>query len=344
MQEEWKKVPFEELQHYEVSTFGNVRLLPRDVETHIVNRGRDMMVTARRKGKDVKIQYDGGRPLVRMLDSEGHRRKFSLPLLMLKTFKMDECPGDIDKYTAGYLDGDVTNNKLDNLIWISKSALMSSISSTIKGEPHKYLAKYEYIIIKVNEQIVGYFANTTEGAELFNSYGIETSASALGRSLKEGKQFYFMFDFEAVSEEEYEIISMNYPQVNLKLIYDIVIEDRRHCRKVNEKVKTVVKKEVVEKVVYKPKIEKQIVYKDRIVYKEKPVKEKKNEETKKEKKVLVNDRTTDVKKTKSKAIKTAVKTKSKLDDIDDNEFFKEQEQIKKQKFLEEMSKRLNIHI
>lgn len=344
MQEEWKAVPFEELKHYEVSTFGNVRLLPRDVETHIVNRGRDMMVTAKRKGKDIKIQYDGGRPLVRMLDSEGHRRKFSLPLLMLKTFKMDECPGDVDKYTAGYLDGDVTNNRLDNIIWISKSALMSSISATIKGEAHQYLAKYEYIIIKVNNQIVGYFANTTEGAELFNSYGIETSASALGRSLKEGKQFYFMFDFEAVSPEEYEIISMNYPQINLKTIYDIVIEDRRHCRKVNEKVKTVVKKEVVEKVVYKPKVEKQIVYKDRIVYKEKPVKEKKNEEIKEKKKRLVNDSVPNVEKTKSQTVKTTKQKTSKLDDIDDKLFYEEQEREKKQKFMEEMSKRLHIGI
>ena len=237
MQEEWKKVPYEELQHYEVSTLGNVRLLPRDVATHIVNRGRDMIVTARRKGKDIKVQYDGGRPTVRMLDTEGHRRKFSLPLLMLKTFKPDECPGDIDEYTAAYLDGDITNNTLDNLIWISKSALMSSISSTIRGEQHHYLVKYEYIIIKVNNQIVGYFPNTTEGAELFNSYGIETSPSALGRSLKEGKQFYFMFDFESVSPEEYVNISLNYPQVNLKMIYDMIMEDRSHRgRMIVEKV------------------------------------------------------------------------------------------------------------
>ena len=46
MEEQWKKVPFPELSHYEVSTLGNVRLLPRDVQTHIVNRGRDMIVTA----------------------------------------------------------------------------------------------------------------------------------------------------------------------------------------------------------------------------------------------------------------------------------------------------------
>lgn len=341
----WKKVPYEELDYYEISTFGNVRLLPRDVPTHIVNRGRDMIVTAHRKGKDIKIQYDAGRPIVRMLDKEGHRRKFSLPLLMLKTFKPEECPGeDMDKYTAAYIDGDNHNNNLDNLIWISKAALMSSIASTIKGEPHPYLVKYEYIIIKVNNQIVGYFSNTTEGEDLFNSYGFETSASAITRCLKEGKQFYYMFDFESVDRIEYTRIALNYPQVNLKMIYDIIMEDRRHSRKSSiqnlsprkVRTKTVVKKEVVEKVVYKPKIEKQIV--EKIVYVDKQTGQKTrkprvrslDEEVKEKEKRLVNDRTTNDKETTHQAIKTAeTKAKSRLDDIDDSEFYREQESKKK---------------
>lgn len=334
--EEWKKVPYEELQHYEVSTFGNIRLLPREVPTHIVNRGRDMIVVAKRKGKDIKPQYEDGRPLVRMLDSNGNRRKFSLPLLLLKTFKMNECPGDIDDYTAAYLDNDYHNNNIDNLVWISRAALMSSIAITTRGESHKNLVKYENIIIKVNNQIVGYFKNTTEGADLFNSYGIQTSASAIARALKERKQFYFMFDFEPVGIMEYTKVCINYPQINLKMLYDMILEDRRHSRKIQ--VKKIIKKEIVykEKVVYKPKIEKQIVYKERIVYRN-----KKDEKLKEEKKMLDNDSKTNGKKTKDKVLKTAKAKTSRLDYINDLDFYKEQEQLKKDKFKEELLRRLN---
>lgn len=269
--EEWRTVPLIGAEDYEISSNGNIRLLPRDVPTRIVNRGRDMIVTAHRKGKDIKPSYEGGRPIVRLRLRDGSRKKLSLPLLVLKTFKMDECPGDIEKYTAAYIDGDNKNNKVDNLVWISKSALMSSISSTIKGEPHDYLKKYDYYIIKVNNQIVGYFNGTKEAEELFNGYGFNTSSSAISRVLSDGKQFFFMFDFEPVSETEYLQISMIHPQVNLKMIYDIVMEDRRHCRKSynqntgREKIKTVVKKEVVYRDrVIKQKPEKEIV--EKIVY------------------------------------------------------------------------------
>lgn len=280
MQEEWKTVPLDKLSHYEISTYGNVRLLPRDVQTHIVNRGRDMIVTAKRKGKNIKPNYEAGRPLIRMLDADGHRRKFSLPLLMLKTFKFNECPGDVDKYTAAYLDGDNSNNRLDNLVWVSKSALMSSISKTIKGESHDYLKKYEYYVIKVYDTVVGYFNGTTEGADLFNSYGFETSSSALGRCLNQGTQFFFMFDLIPVDALEYNRISLEHEQMNLKSLYDIVMEDRRHSRKSSienlsprkVRTKTVVKKEIV----YKDKIvkvpEKQIV--EKIVYVDKQSGEK----------------------------------------------------------------------
>lgn len=266
MNEEWKTVPLEGAEDYEVSSLGNVRLLPREVPTRIVNRGRDMIVTAHRKGKDIKPSYEGGRPIIRMRLRDGSRKKLSLPLLVIRTFKMDECPGDIEKYTAAYVDGDNTNNSVDNLVWISKAALMSSISSTIKGEPHDYLKKYEYYIIKVNNQIVGYFNGTKEAEELFNGYGFQTSASAISRVLSEGKQFFFMFDFEPVSELEYLRVSMEYQQINLKILYDIILEDRRHSRK--SSIQNLSPRKVRTKTVVK----KEIVYKDRIV-KEKPEKE-----------------------------------------------------------------------
>ena len=170
MEEVWKTVPIEGCEYYEVSTLGNVRLLPREVPTHIVNRGRDMIVTAKRKGRTIKPTFDGGRPVIRLTGTNGTHYKRSLPLLVLSTFNPEGCPGDMSKYTAAYLDGDSSNNKLDNLAWVSKTALMQSISVTTKGEAHGYLQKYTHILIKVHNKVVGYFANTTEGQELFNGY------------------------------------------------------------------------------------------------------------------------------------------------------------------------------
>ena len=319
MIEEWRTCPLDGLSHYEVSNFGKVRLLPRDVPTHIVNRGRDMIVTAHRSGKDIKVQYDGGRPIVRMQDIYGKRRKLSLPLLVLRTFKMDECPEDTDTYTSAYIDGDITNNRLDNLVWVSKVALMSSLANTLKGEPHPYLVKYEYILIKINGFTVGYFENTTEGCELFNEYGIATSTTTIARALKENRLFYYVFELVPVSKEEYIKVSMSTPQMNLKVLYDIIMEDRRHFRKVpvakeqpkKVKVKTVIKKEIVEKIVYKPKIV------EKIVYKERPEKKK------------------EVKKS------PLPKKTDKLDSIDDSEFYKEQEK-KKELFMKEMKSRLGM--
>ena len=318
MEEIWKKVPYEGLEYYEVSNFGHVKLLPREVKTRCVTKGKEMIVTAHRQGKDIKVQIDGGRPVVRMTTTSGVRRKFSVPLLMLKMFKMDECPGDVDKYTAAYLDGDILNNNINNLVWVSKAQLMDAISRTTKGEPKPSLVKYSNVVILVDGQIVGYFNSTSEGQELFNSYGINTSSSAIGRALRDGTVFYTMFDFIRVSEEDYERITNEYQQQNLRIIYDIVSKERLYAKK----PKTVV--EYRDRIVYKPK--KEIV--EKIVYVDKSTGEK--------------VRKPPAKKTiKSKFISTP--TEDKLADIDDSLFYEEQKQLeqeKKNKFKEEMLRRI----
>lgn len=363
--EEWKVVPIEGCEDYMVSNMGNVKLLPREVKTHIVNRGRDMVVTAHRRGKMIKASFDGGRPVVRLKTKDGVRKKLSLPLLVLRTFKIDECPGDIDAFTAAYLDGDNTNNKLSNLVWVSKAALMSAISESRIGEEKEYLTKYEYHFVQVNGYTVGCFNGTKEAEELFNSYGFDTSASAIGRSLKSGNTFYWVFDFVPVSKEEYdEYNSVEQPQLDLRLIYNIIIEDRRHVRKIYEnkinnikrpqkeivyKEKPVIKK-VIEKVPVEKIVTKEVIKEvpvEKIVIKEVPVVVK-NEEVKEEKKVLVNDRTTDDKKTKSKAVKTTKPkvTKSKLASMDWEEptyedLMEIEEENSKERFKRELLRRLN---
>ena len=115
MEEVWKNIEEEGFEFYQVSNLGRIRIVERDVPTRIINHGKEMIVNAHRKGKYIAVQYDGGRPSVRMMKSTGEKCRRSLPLLVLMHFG-EPCPGDIDKYTAGFIDGDVKNTNVNNLM------------------------------------------------------------------------------------------------------------------------------------------------------------------------------------------------------------------------------------
>lgn len=254
MEEVWKHINEEGLEDYVVSNTGRVKLLARDVPTRIVNRGRDMIVTAHRKEKELVPSYEYNRPIIRMRKPDGTRVKRSLPLLVLTTFDPKPEYSNHNVYTAAYLDGDFTNNNLENLIYVTKASLMASIGHTTKGEDKPWLKKYERCLIKVNDSLVGYFSDTNEAAEIFNRYGFHTSASAISRALHDKTKFYYMFDFIPVDEEEYDLVSKRNQIVDLKVIYDIVLEERRHQKK--PVYKNVVKTETV----YKDKIKQVYVH------------------------------------------------------------------------------------
>lgn len=300
MKEEWKKVCFDGLDYYEVSNFGNVRLLPRDVRTHVKNHGKDMYVIAHRKGRDIKVQLDDGRTIVRMMTPEGIRRKFSLGYLVLRLFDLDSCPGDVNYYTAGYIDNDVTNNRLDNLMWVSKATLMKNVASVGKGESREDLLKYKNIVVKAYGIIVGYAETISDCVELFNSYGFNTSVPAVTRAYKSLERFFYLFDLCSVSDEEFNKILLNTKQMNLKDLYDIIMMDRRSRGLTTRSL---------------------------------------HEETKEEKKKLVNNSKTDNKKTKKQEVKTR-ETKTRLDDIDDREFY-EEEKKKKEEFMSKLMEAIN---
>ena len=124
---------------------------------------------------------------------------------------------------------------------------------------------------------------------------------------------------------------MNYPQMNLKTIYEIVLEDRRHSRKAptTKKIK-VIEKQVVEKVVYKPKVEKQIV--EKVVYVDRATGEK-------TRKPRIDK---PVPKEESKIINIIKKppVKTRIDDLTDDDFIKDMEQQKRDRFKEELMRRM----
>ena len=352
MQEEWKTIDEEGLEFYQISNTGRARIVDRDVPTRLVNHGREMIVTVHRTGKELKVQYDGGRPSIRMQKQDGTKCRRSLPLLVLSMFG-EPCPGDIKEYTAGFIDGDIHNININNLEWIPKATLAQIVGMLQKGEEKEHFQKYNNLVFYFNDHILAYFKNTHEAVIGLNEMGFHTSETAVSRALSKYGCWFGTFRITLVSDEMYYKIEQEVKIQNLKIIYDILMEDRKAHRK--EK-KTIVKKHVVEKVVYKPKIVEKVV--ERVVYKTKIVEKVvykdrvvhvPYEEDKEKKKVLVNDRTADVKKTQSKAVaKTSKKSKprvtltntTKLDDIDDREFYLEQEQLKKNKFMEELMKRL----
>lgn len=233
--EEWRTITFiDGLQYYEVSNLGNVRSMTRDIETVLKIHGKEMKIKSRRNGRVLAVQYEKRKPLVILVDIWGKRHKLSVSLLVLRTFT--KCPGIESDYVAGHLDDDPTNNKLDNLVWVSKASLMRNVSEGNFGHSNKDLIKYKNIIVKVRNQVVGYFKTMPEGAFLFNSYGFNTNNTAITNAFVKRGKFYYIFDLISVSDEEYSEITSKYEQINMKVLYDIIMADR-HARKNIESAK-----------------------------------------------------------------------------------------------------------
>lgn len=331
MVEEWKTITEEGLSHYKVSNLGRVIREEHIADTHIVNRGRSMIVPAKRKELELKPQFEDKRPIVRLKRDDGSRCKKTLPLLVIQYFG-EPCPGDISKYTVDYKDGDFHNNNIDNLIWVSRAIRASAIGKLTKGEPKDHFKKYLNLIIYYYDRVVAYSQNTTTLADDLNEMGFNTSPSSISRAmLKQNGEFYHIFTIKEVDDQVYQHITENHKVHNLKDMYDAVMLDRRNKGRTITETKTVVKEvpKVVTKTVTKT------------VVKEVPQKEKQ------EPKVAKAVNKPKVSQTVPKVVNNPQVTlpkksvTSKLDDMDDKDFFIEQEKIKRERFKEELLRRMN---
>lgn len=109
---EWKKV--EGYESYEVSNTGLVRSVDREIKR---TDGQIRFV----EGKELTIQHDSrsGRPMVRLYHAETRKgRTFKVHRLVALTF-LGERPEGTE---TCHLDGDVTNNNIENLQYKSKSS------------------------------------------------------------------------------------------------------------------------------------------------------------------------------------------------------------------------------
>lgn len=314
--EEWKTIPEEGLEYYQISNTGKARLLPRVVDTHIVNRGRDLIVPAKRRGKDLSISYDGGTPTIRLRKTDGARCRRSLPLLVLSLFGTP-CPGDIVQYTAHHVDNDVTNNHIDNLVWMSKAMRASNIGKLTLGEEKEHFQKYKNIVIFFYDYVIAYFKNTTDAIRELNDMGFSTSEAVLTRALnREDKSYFHIFNITTVDDETYHRIELNNEILNVKKIYDIILMDRQRKGRIQHVTDT----KVLEKVVYVDRKTNQKVRKPSV---NKSIQPKVTKPTPLPSKVLPK-----------KPVHTHI------DDLTDDDFLRDMEKQKRDKFKEELMRRM----
>ena len=351
MKEEWRTIQEEGLHFYQISNLGRVRSLDREVPTHIVNRGRDMIVMAKRKGKVLSVQYDEGRPIVRLRTPEGKRLKRTVPLLVLLHFG-PPCPGQLDQYTSGYKDGNTLNNSIDNLEWVPRAYLAAKIGHQGLGVPKEHLSTHKFIIVYVNNIAIKAYRTLRDLIQDFNLNELPGEAASITRCINENRPLYETFLFKELPEEAYNNIKKDIPEMNIKCLWAILSLERKgysnndielnELRKENSKLRKENQSLKEDNIKLQNK-QKQEIKKE---YKQiKPKVRSSNEKVKEEKKRLVNDRTTNVKETTHQTIKTAeTKAKSKLDDIKGpsiSELKKIEEDQKREDFKKNLLKVLN---
>lgn len=329
MEEIWKNLTEPGLEFYQISNLGHVRVEEREVPTHIVNHGRDMIVTAKRKARDLKVSLDSGRPIVRLRTYDGKRMKKTVPLLVLEYFG-EPCPGEPQLFTAGYKDGDVMNNSINNLVWIPRASLASKIGKLGYGIPKEHLAKHKNILVFFNKILIRAYATTRDLMFEFNAVKMPGEYESILRCISEERPLYKYLYFVEVSDAEYKKALQGLQYVNLELIREFILNSNK---KIEFKDNLLTQKVKELQIQVKSLTNELKDYKKQV----KDLKEKLLEKDEEKKKRLVNGSTTNVKRTKDKAIKTANTKKSRLDDLDDSGFFKEQQELERQKKLEFIS-------
>lgn len=176
--EKWKDVKgFEGL--YQVSNMGNFKSLDR-VSYH--NDGR----VRRIKGKAIKgsLSYRGYIQVT--MSKNGVITSSSLHRLVAKTFLGEPLTSD---HVVNHIDGDPTNNSVDNLEWITQKANAQHAVSTGLVN-YKTYAKYKDLGYYVNDELIDVYESVKHASDVLGiNYFTILKSIKENRKLRDGSYF-----------------------------------------------------------------------------------------------------------------------------------------------------------
>ena len=260
-------------------------------------------VMVTKTGKYMSYAPDRKTLSVRLESVDGRRLRKSVAVLVLEAF-VEKANGRIPMF----IDGDENNCNLSNLRWETKQEQAKRVLTPQKTRSYNF--KYKWVVGYYEGKPVIYAEHSRALINWLNMNCDEyrsMGSNHFTRSIVSGVPYRGIL-YKCVPYEEYIDIIKTVKLDNFKEL-SRKIHETESFQKANKKAK-------------EQKLE------------------VKSEKVKEEKKVLVNDRATNDKETTNKEVKTRNTT---LDDIDDSEFYKEQERvekIKREKFKRELLKRL----
>lgn len=206
IKEVWRAV--KDFPKYEVSDLGAVR--------------------NKQTGKYIQYMTDREQCSVRMTFTDGRRLRRSVAVLVLEAF-IGESEGRIPKFK----DGDNQNCKLENLEWETKTEQANRILP--KNSNTKLRFKYTNIVGYLEGKPVVH-ANNTRDLTIFLkmhfSDFVHTSMSHLGNSIKNGRPYKGII-YTCVSDYEFEVISKEIDNNKFIEIYETI--RARQTQAVNKK-------------------------------------------------------------------------------------------------------------
>ena len=113
------------------------------------------------------LQGHNGYLYVKMVSDQGKRQTFTMHKLVLWAFRGSRRSG----FECRHLDGDSTNNHLDNLVWGTPTEQVSDKlrhGTMFRGEPHNKTTITEAQVVNMR----GEFAAGTSASKLAEQYGL----------------------------------------------------------------------------------------------------------------------------------------------------------------------------
>lgn len=164
MNEVWKTISGYE-SRYEVSNLGRVRSIPRYVDNHT---GEKLI-----KGREISQHINKRGYVIVSLNKESKRKTYKVHRLVAEAF----IENPFNKPQVNHIDGDKTNNRVDNLEWNDNSENQLHAYRTGLHKPSNKSGKRKRKVVRIdtNGKVVGCYDSIARA-----SVETTTSASNIG--------------------------------------------------------------------------------------------------------------------------------------------------------------------